>query len=64
MRCCAQAVVLRPALQQGCQLAVTTVVTILTRARTHTHTHTHAGCNIKWAPGQEPDYYGTQIVQK
>jgi hypothetical protein len=22
------------------------------------------GCNIKWHPGQEPDYYGTQIVKK
>lgn len=23
-----------------------------------------AGCNIKWTPGSEPDYYGMQIVQK
>lgn len=22
------------------------------------------GCNIKWHPGQEPDYYGTQQVKK
>jgi len=21
------------------------------------------GCNIKWAPGKEPDYYGTQIIR-
>jgi hypothetical protein len=21
------------------------------------------GCNIKWHPGQEPDYYGTQMVR-
>lgn len=22
------------------------------------------GCNIKWHPGSEPDWYGTQQVQK
>ncbi|GLC35920.1 hypothetical protein PLESTM_000382900 [Pleodorina starrii] len=22
------------------------------------------GCNIKWTPGKEPDYYGAQIVKK
>lgn len=22
------------------------------------------GCNIKWHPGQEPDYFGSQVVQK
>ena len=22
------------------------------------------GCNIKWHPGKEPDYYGTQQVKR
>jgi hypothetical protein len=22
------------------------------------------GCNIKWHPGQEPDYFGAQMVKK